>query len=215
MDLQGQFVYFADNDEGLHIIDVSDPSAPAILSTVDTPGTAWKVAVSNGVAYIADGESGLQVADVSDPMSPALIGSVATPAQALEVGVEGSLVYVGDGTPDFSIVGQLHVIDASNPALPVLIGTFDGMLVQSTGIAVSDGVAYVAGVGAGLLVIDGSVCQTCPWDIDNDGAVGASDLLSLLASWGPCKGCPADFDGDGSVGASDLLALLANWGPCP
>jgi hypothetical protein len=55
----------------------------------------------------------------------------------------------------------------------------------------------------------------CPWDLDGDGSVGVSDLLSLLASWGPCKGCPADFDGDGSVGVSDLLALLANWGSCP
>ncbi|MEE8156231.1 MAG: FG-GAP repeat protein [Phycisphaerales bacterium] len=55
----------------------------------------------------------------------------------------------------------------------------------------------------------------CPHDLDANGSVGASDLLSLLASWGPCKGCPADFDNNGSVGASDLLALLVNWGPCP
>ena len=55
----------------------------------------------------------------------------------------------------------------------------------------------------------------CPWDLDTNGSVGASDLLALLVSWGPCKGCPADFDGDGSVGATDLLALLVNWGPCP
>ncbi len=32
---------------------------------------------------------------------------------------------------------------------------------------------------------------------------------------GPCKKCPADFDENGNVGVSDLLALLANWGPCP
>ena len=56
---------------------------------------------------------------------------------------------------------------------------------------------------------------SCPWDLDGNGSIGASDLLSLLASWGPCKGCPGDFDGNGIVGASDLLALLANWGPCP
>ncbi len=58
----------------------------------------------------------------------------------------------------------------------------------------------------------------CPHDLDADGNVGVSDLLSLLASWGPCppKGdCPADFDGNGNVGVPDLLALLANWGPCP
>ena len=55
----------------------------------------------------------------------------------------------------------------------------------------------------------------CPWDLDGTGVVGVSDLLSMLASWGPCKGCPADFDGNDDVGVSDLLVLLANWGPCP
>ncbi len=59
------------------------------------------------------------------------------------------------------------------------------------------------------------IAVPCPADLDGDGSVGASDLLSLLVSWGPCKGCPADFDGNGTVGASDLLTLLANWGPCP
>ena len=58
----------------------------------------------------------------------------------------------------------------------------------------------------------------CPWDLDDNAAVGVSDFLSLLASWGPCppKGdCPADFDGNGDVGVSDFLELLGNWGPCP
>ena len=58
----------------------------------------------------------------------------------------------------------------------------------------------------------------CPWDLDGSGAVGVSDLLSLLGSWGPCPpkgGCPADFDDSGDVGVSDFLALLGNWGPCP
>ena len=62
-------------------------------------------------------------------------------------------------------------------------------------------------------LFDAAAPGTCPWDLDDNASVGASDLLSLLASWGPCKDCPADFDG--SVGASDLLALLANWGSCP
>ena len=53
-------------------------------------------------------------------------------------------------------------------------------------------------------------------DLNMDGAVGAADLLILLASWGACPDppadCPADIDGDGSVGAADLLILLAAWG---
>ncbi len=64
-------------------------------------------------------------------------------------------------------------------------------------------------------LFDAAAPGKCPWDLDANGVVGASDLLALLVSWGPCKGCPADFDGNGVVGASDLLALLVNWGPCP
>ncbi len=65
-----------------------------------------------------------------------------------------------------------------------------------------------------VLFLDGGPGK-CPWDLDANGSVGALDLFTLLASWGPCKGCPADFDGNGNVGVADLLALLANWGPCP
>jgi len=56
--------------------------------------------------------------------------------------------------------------------------------------------------------------DACP-DLDGDGSVATTDLLELLAAWGPCAGCPADLDGDGAVGTVDLLALLAAWGPCP
>ena len=43
-----------------------------------------------------------------------------------------------------------------------------------------------------------------------DGTEGADNIQA----WGAAS-CPADLDGNGTVGASDLLALLANWGPCP
>ena len=40
-------------------------------------------------------------------------------------------------------------------------------------------------------------------------------LLALLAAWGTDPGGPPDFDGDGEVRTTDLLAMIANWGPCP
>ncbi len=55
----------------------------------------------------------------------------------------------------------------------------------------------------------------CLCDLDSGGTVGISDILPLLAAWGPNPGHPADFDGDGVVGIVDFLLLLANWGPCP
>lgn len=56
--------------------------------------------------------------------------------------------------------------------------------------------------------------QLCPADLDGDCSVGTSDLLLLLASWGPCPGCAADLDCNLVVGESDLLSLLAAWGKC-
>ncbi|MBL9148631.1 MAG: right-handed parallel beta-helix repeat-containing protein [Phycisphaerae bacterium] len=48
-------------------------------------------------------------------------------------------------------------------------------------------------------------------DLDGDGAVGATDVATLLAAWGPCDGCNADLDRSGAVGAEDLALLLAAW----
>ena len=52
----------------------------------------------------------------------------------------------------------------------------------------------------------------CPWDLDDNGFVGTSDLLELFTQWGTDGS--ADFDDNGYVGTSDLLILFANWGPC-
>ena len=54
----------------------------------------------------------------------------------------------------------------------------------------------------------------CTADLDQDGAVGSSDLTVLLSEWG-MVGSIADVDGDGLVGSSDITVLLTHWGPCP
>jgi hypothetical protein len=61
----------------------------------------------------------------------------------------------------------------------------------------------------------GTIPAPCPADVDLDGIVGITDLLSLLALWGTDPGGPPDLDGDHVVGIVDLLTLLAAWGPCP
>jgi hypothetical protein len=49
-------------------------------------------------------------------------------------------------------------------------------------------------------------------DLNDDGAVTAGDLSTLLAAWGSAG--PADLDGSGVVDAPDLSQLLADWGAC-
>ncbi|MHC4786788.1 MAG: hypothetical protein ACYTE6_12595, partial [Planctomycetota bacterium] len=54
----------------------------------------------------------------------------------------------------------------------------------------------------------------CPWDLDDDGVVGVTDFLELLAVWGAGPAGPPDFNGDGTVNVTDFLEMMANWGPC-
>ncbi len=55
----------------------------------------------------------------------------------------------------------------------------------------------------------------CVGDLDLNGSVNVTDLLQLLAGWGPNPGHPADINTDGNVNVTDLLTLLGAWGACP
>ena len=78
--VDGTYAYVAD-DFALLVMDISDPTAPMIVGSVDTPGEARGVAVAGSYAYIADAGSGLQVIDITTPTSPAIVGSVDTSRQ--------------------------------------------------------------------------------------------------------------------------------------
>lgn len=52
-------------------------------------------------------------------------------------------------------------------------------------------------------------------DVNEDGTVDLSDLLKVLAAWGPCDACNEDIDNNGVVDVMDLLILLGNWSTAP
>lgn len=75
--------------------------------------------------------------------------------------------------------------------------------------------------GNGTYLGDGSVCSSgnctpepdCPADINGDGVVNVSDVLTLIAAW-DSNDADADVNDDGIVGVSDLLILIDAWGAC-
>jgi hypothetical protein len=71
--------------------------------------------------------------------------------------------------------------------------------------------------GVDGLLLSGGYCDTagCSSDLSGDGVVNVTDLLSLIAVWGPCpSACDADFDNSGTVDVADLLTLIGDWGAC-
>ncbi len=49
-----------------------------------------------------------------------------------------------------------------------------------------------------------------------DESVASTELLAILAAWGPCNNCPEDINLDGTVNVLDLIQLLLAFGTtCP
>ncbi len=68
--VSGGYAYVADNDDGLVVVDVNDPTNPVRAGGYDTSGYAHGVAVAGGYAYVANENSGLVVSlMVSFPLS--------------------------------------------------------------------------------------------------------------------------------------------------
>ena len=53
----------------------------------------------------------------------------------------------------------------------------------------------------------------CIGDLNNDGSVTVTDLLTIIGAWGS-DDSSADLDGNGIVAVGDLLTAIGNWGAC-
>lgn len=121
------------NDLGTSIMDVSDPSAPTLISQIPRPpGThSHKVQVKGDVLLVnhernrfeaeppAEWSAGLAVYDISDPAKPIQIGFYPTPGTGVHrmAWWEGDVAFVA-GT-DQGYTGRfLHVVDLVDPSNP-------------------------------------------------------------------------------------------------
>ena len=121
--MSGHYVY-AMNDlaSALAVVDVSVPSAPALVSIVNLVSgrLPFSMALSGNYIYLADHTANLlQVVDVSNPVSPVTVASVSAGTfndNPWTVAASGRYAYVGTDL-------GLKIFDVSNPAAPVLVSS--------------------------------------------------------------------------------------------
>jgi hypothetical protein len=94
----GSLAYIASGPAGLLIVDVSDPAAPRLLGSWNSPGLALGVDVVDGFAYLADQNSGLRILDVRDPARPVSVAVQSTPGPASDVRVVAGFAHVACGS---------------------------------------------------------------------------------------------------------------------
>ena len=106
--MSGSMVFVADWYTSLQIVDVTNLTAPRVLSTVPNSllgGTAQEVAVSGSTVFVAGGSAGLQIVDVSDPLAPRILSTVpGSNGAAYDVAVSGNTVFVADYTEGLQII---------------------------------------------------------------------------------------------------------------
>lgn len=141
----GDLAYVARVSGGLRVIDVADPAAPALVTTLSVPGYGQRVRREGDRAYLAYGTH-LNVVDLSVPRSPTLLGSLPLGA-CNDVAVADTLAYIA------SFTDGLRVVSVADPAAMAEVGYLDTPG-AANGIALRGTVAYLADYNGGLRVID-------------------------------------------------------------
>lgn len=193
------------SEGALHVLDISDPAAPATVAGTLTPKPAVDVVLEpSGLTYVAE-RDGLRIFDVGGRGDPREVGSV--PVDDLEaippvhrLVVADGYAYIGMGisvdwlSDDVAFRGGLHIVDVRNPEEPEVVAYY-----QLLPGLVSNGFVDVAVHGdtvlamervAGLVVLDASN-RWAPAKVGSyeTGGLAHSVALSpgkghLAAGWG-------------------------------
>ncbi|WP_226889029.1 DUF4114 domain-containing protein [Nostoc sp. MG11] len=172
------YAYVADANNGLQIIDITNPSAPFLKGSLDTTGLAYGVAVAGNYAYVADTTSGLQIIDITNPAAPSLKSTFDT-IFALNVAVVGNYAYVVD------ITSGLQIIDITNPTAPFLKGTLNTG--PALGVTVVSDYAYVAGNGLEIIDVTDPAAPSLTARFDTPGnayGVAVAGNYAYVADYG-------------------------------
>lgn len=150
--LANGYLFLAERENGLGLVDVHDPTKPVRLPTIVIPGNKRDVVtirVQDNLAYVGDGTFGLVVLDVSTPTNAVYLGGLDTPGIAAGVALRDHTAYIADWQ------GGLQVVDVVNPRSPLLLGkfpkqgAFNGYLYD---LVLKDQVALVAAPASGSLL---------------------------------------------------------------
>lgn len=102
----------------LYAIDFSDPVHPVVT---DSLSSYFADVVRDGnLLYVASGMQGLNIVSLADPRHPRVLSHIDLVMWAHYARVHDGMVYVSTYNDD-----SVHVVDASNPAHPALLGVIE------------------------------------------------------------------------------------------
>ncbi|MHA2073283.1 MAG: LVIVD repeat-containing protein [Candidatus Hodarchaeales archaeon] len=108
MIIDGNYAYLADYEDGLEIIDISDPfdlrKIGQYSSNAGVESGSTEVSKSGDLVFLASQNSGLEIINCSDPSNPAKISEYITNHRAIRVHAVGNLLFLSEAHNGFKIL---------------------------------------------------------------------------------------------------------------
>lgn len=137
---QGNHVYVAANEQGLVILDVSNPQTPVQVSSITVQGSVTQLTINSNKAYLTCGAQGIAIVDISNPLLPVQIGQYITANPAIYVEASNNIAYICEST------SGMQIVDCSTPSQPVLLYTHHQIYNDPVNaVKIINNLAYVVG----------------------------------------------------------------------
>lgn len=140
-------------NNGLKIVDVHDPKAPAQITFLSTGASHGGIEIVDALLYAANATNGFLIIDIENPALPQIIGSLPfTDHDVQNVSIDDGYAYIMSHD---TARAYLSVVDITDPTQPEIVGTLASENFGNTfDIDVSDGAAGIADFIYGLQIID-------------------------------------------------------------
>jgi len=145
IDVRNGIAYLAGPDNGIEVIDVTNPARPQKITTVSGTKGASDVHIHDEYLYVARSEAGIVILDISNKKLPKLVGSFHS-----DNGGEAKGIW-GDGKYLFIVSNRIEMLDVSNPTSPYVIGEYSKR--GGHDLCVDGKFVYVASGRKGLLIL--------------------------------------------------------------
>ena len=132
--VEGDVAYAHSATLGFLVLDVRDPTRPAVLGSLPASSFAGEIALRGSTAYFSGPASELVIADVSELGQPRVLNTIEHPDGFFNPVASGDLIAVRNGSR------RTVAYDVTDPMAPFLIGELGG-----NDIAGRDGFFFVAG----------------------------------------------------------------------
>ncbi len=150
VDVMDGYLYAGTPENGIRVVDVSDPTDPFEVNSYEPGGTIEDIKCTGSFLHAAAHFDGYLLLDTSDPLNIQESGRLDTPGITRLVSAIDTTAFVID---DYGVTTFLLTIDISEPENPVQSGSLQ-LGSEARDIYYENGYVFIAGLYQGFYVVD-------------------------------------------------------------